>query len=1673
VFRVLVLTAGLAVMLVCAAPALADRAMTTRFSTNDTGNITFAANALMVCPAAAAGCTAARSTPPVASGTNAAIDNNAYNMTYVNTAPGTVAGTATFDSSSASLSLPPTATVLFAGLYWGADTSAGALQSGGGPTPAAAPNAALRGQVGLQAPGDSAYRAVTGSVDQSTTAATRYGAFADVTGIVRTAGAGTYSVANVQAGTGGDRFAGWTLVVAYRDSTQPPRNLTVDDGFVTIDSSSPPTTIPISGFRTPPSGAVRTTLGFVSYEGDAGLTGDSASLNGTTLSDGASPPGNFFDAQISNLGTNVTTRNPNDLNNWDYDSKLISADGILPNNATSANIVVTTSGDTYYPAVVTLATDLYAPNITSSKSVANITHSAGPDQRGDELRYTVSYTNSGQDAATSFVMRDPIPAGTTYVPGSLRITAGPQAPASPTDATGDDAAEFNSGTGEVVFRLGAGGNATTGGTIAAAGAPGSTVTATFDVRINSDAAPRQQIVNQATATFIGSTLGIPFTDTSPQVVNTVAAPALAIAKSHAGGFVGGAVTTFTLAVSNVGNLATDGSTVTVTDPFPASSFSALANAGGAGWTCSIAGLTLTCTRSDVLAAGNSYPPIMVDATVQELTPVTVSNTATASGGGSAPATGSDGGGASGLADLSITKSADSVTVPNGGQVAYTLNVQNAGPSAAQSVTVSDPLDPASFSNVVAQTTQGTCDATVACSLGTVDANSTVTIMISATVNADDTTLTNTATTTSPTPDPHPDNNAATASVRVPPSADLAVEKTGTQDPVQGGPDSFTITITNHGPDTASGVIVNDPLPPQFTATAATGATCSPLPTTGGTLVCTIGSLAANATVTIRITGIVAARTGGQTVFNAVTVSSNTADPDLSNNTASFSQLVTPAADLTITKRAVESDQTTPVTNPLAVGDTFDYQIVVTNHGPSPATAVIVTDTLPTGITLTATVPGCNPGAGSAGTITCTLATLAAGASHTFDLNVAVGAAAAHTTPQNSATVSSDTPDPNPSGTTTATTTVGVGDVANLSVHKSVSPSTANIGDLVTYTYSVTNNIPIGEAGGEPSGLGTTGAVVTDPLPAGVQFVAAVPPSSCTETSGTVTCHLGPVAQAQIVTASFTARVTAAAAGTNVTNRATVASEAAGASPQLLDFNPADNTDAASLTVDPAADLSLTKTVSDSNPGTDDEVQYTLTAHNAGPNDATGVMIHDLLSAGLDFIDASPGCDSVDGAVTCDIGTLASGDTASVTIRAHTTSAVAGTTVGNLANVAGNEFDPNTGNNQATATINVQPLVDLRLTKVSSNPAPTAGGLVSYTLTLVNHGPSPATGVTITDPLPSALSFVSSAGQGSCSAHGQTVTCQVGTVAAGGGAVVVITARVASSAAGASVANTATATANEPVARPQLLSARASIVPVAGPPPAAADLAIAKKANHDTGRVGEALTYTITVTNRGPATATTPTVTDTFSKSVKLVSAHVDGGSCFKRKPVVCKLSSIANGRNAQIKLVVKPRSTGRLRNSAAVTSLTPDPNTHNNVAHAIVHVRSGKASLQIKKSADRRTVGPGQSLSFAITVRSLGPSPALAVTVCDQLGSGMTYAAAHGATFRHGNACWTVSSLAKGRQRRFVVKVRAPMVEGPRRLTNSATASAKGVRKRAVRATVELIGQIPPPPQPPPVVVTG
>jgi hypothetical protein len=293
------------VLLACASPARADREFSPRFSAAATGDIAMAANVLLSCRGIDAGCANAQ-----AAAKGASLGNNAWEMQPVDVD----ADPATFDSSSATLALPAGATVLFAGLYWGASTSRGTHG-------AAAPDVAARGRARLTPPGGAAVAVTAARVDDGSarSQAGAYQAFADVTATVRAAGPGTYTLANVQTGTGLDRYAGWALVVAYSAPGAPSRDLTVFDGFLAVNDGDAPHELSVSGFRTPRSGPVRTRVGFVAYEGDRSQGGDGAAFNGTPLGDAASPANNFFNSTIALPGG--LARTPDYANQLGYDAR--------------------------------------------------------------------------------------------------------------------------------------------------------------------------------------------------------------------------------------------------------------------------------------------------------------------------------------------------------------------------------------------------------------------------------------------------------------------------------------------------------------------------------------------------------------------------------------------------------------------------------------------------------------------------------------------------------------------------------------------------------------------------------------------------------------------------------------------------------------------------------------------------------------------------------------------------------------------------------------------------------------------------------------------------------------------------------------------------------------------------------------------------------------------------------------------------------------------------------------------------------------------------------------------------------------------------------------------------------------------------------------------------------
>ncbi len=1062
--------------------ASADRAFTVRYATNDTGNITMAANSLMTCPTSASGCAAAQS----AASTNTVSDNNLNNnnwaMTYIDTdAVGT-----TFDSSSSTLALPAGSSVLFAGLYWGGDWSGSGAN--------AAPNASARNTVQFKAPGAAAYSPITASVlDDSALNVGRYQGFADVTSRVQAAGVGSYSVANVQAGQGSDHYAGWSLVVVYRDTAQPARNLSVFDGLVTIRASDPPTTIPVSGFQTPPAGAVKTTLGFITYEGDLGIVGDTASLNSTVLTDAKNPATNFFNSSTATNGTSNTSRNPSFNNQLGYDADFINADGVLPNGATSANIKVTTSGDQYLPGVITFATELYAPRINQTKTVVDL--NGGNVEPGDTLEYRITGTNTGQDDAVNFTLRDPIPNGTSYVPSSMNIVNGAGGPAGTlTDAAGDDRGDLDTSVvgHRVVIRAGSGANATVGGRIAV----GASYDLRFRVTVNGGLPTGTSIDNTATANFFSASLNTPLTAVS-SASSTVKSPDLTIAKTHTGAIVPGGSATYNIIVSNVGAAASQG-IVTVSDDLPAALTAT--SATGSGWTCSIVLQHVSCTRSDSLVQGGAYPVIHLAVTIDPSATGTIGNTATVSGGGdSNPAnnSSSDPAPASPSADLSVKKTVPAGPYVAGDTITYTLLVKNNGPSNSIATGVSsfDAL-PAGFTLISAVPSQGTCTAAVTCDLGSLvsGATATVTVKVLATSQSAGKRLDNTAVVSSDVTDPDPSNNTDTASVDVG-AIDLAVTKTVTPaSPSAGGSLDYTVGLTNLGPSGATHVVLRDALPPELETTPAPvatvtsgAATCT---VTATEVICNAPTLAAGASITVHIVGQVRATATG-TITNIASASAAEHDSDSSNDTATADANIVASADLQVTKTAS--------VDPIISGNNVIYTIVTTNNGPAAALNAAMTDVLPNAVTFVSTDDPANcTHAGQ--TVSCSYGTLANGDSRTVHATVTVDPSQTVTF-RNDATVSSTTPDGTP-GNNTSGVDSHVTPRADVSIVKTSDHATYQGGDLVTWTLVAHN-------GGPSTAQNVT---VDDDIPATLDFVSVTPGApTCSQVAGHVHCDLASLA----------------------------------------------------------------------------------------------------------------------------------------------------------------------------------------------------------------------------------------------------------------------------------------------------------------------------------------------------------------------------------------------------------------------------------------------------------------------------------------------------------------------------------------------------------------------------------
>ena len=702
-----------------------------------------------------------------------------------------------------------------------------------------------------------------------------------------------------------------------------------------------------------------------------------------------------------------------------------------------------------------------------------------------------------------------------------------------------------------------------------------------------------------------------------------------------------------------------------------------------------------------------------------------------------------------------------------------------------------------------------------------------------------------------------------------------------------------------------------------------------------------------------------------------------------------------------------------------VGDEATYTISLINKGPSTATGVAVTDELPSEVQFISNAP--SQGTYDATSGIWTVGELASGASAT--LNITVKVIAEEDYILNIAQVSAaDQPDidsepnnddGNQSEDDEDAVIIG-GIAADLELVKNVDKTEVNIGDEVTFTITIQNQ----------GGSTATGVVVNDKLPTGLSFVSSSPEVG-TYDPATGNWTIGELLVGAIRNLEITATVDGIGPYSNVAQVSEV-------DQPDLDSTPGNNVpteddqDEASVG-GKQIDLELTKEASVTSVVVGDQFDYVLTLTNKGPNDATGVMVHDQLPGEVKYISANPSHGTYStGPGIWNIGNLAANDVATLTITVEVIDEATFTNVAQVSAADQPDIDSEPNNDdpdeddQDDVSLGSIGLADLELMKEVDATVVGVGDMITYTLSLVNNGPSEATSVQVTDQLPASLQYVSAdPSQGTYTSTDGL--WNVGMLQAGAAAQLKITAIVI--AAGdiinsAEITNSdqedpdSTPDNNEPAEDDQ------DDVTITGEQ---IDLSLTKTSDATSVNVGEEFTYTLTINNTGPSTATNIDIQDNLPGNVQYISDSPSLGS-YEAGPGIWNITSLTAGSSATLDIVVEVLAPGTFINTAQVVNVdqpdvdsTPNNDDPDEDDQASVPVTGEQIDLELSKTASATDVNVGDNVTYTLTLLNKGPSTATGVTVTDNLPSGVSFVSANPpAAYNDGTGIWTVGSLATG-----------------------------------------------------------
>ncbi|MGV5538097.1 cell surface protein [Bacillus sp. XB1] len=1524
--------------------------------------------------------------------------------------------TYTQNSSTAILNIPAGSTILYAELVWGGNYLSRDQNI----------TSVLGNPVSFTTP-VSTYSitpsAVTASNQTFVSNSITFGFYtrsADVTTLIQAGGSGSYTTGAVpglvdplDASNGSINSAGWTLIVAYQNGTLPARNLTIYVAGNRVSAETGSADVSVSGFLTPSGGPVSGRLFLSSTEGDADLTGDQAlfgpnfsSLN--ALSGPNNAINNFFGSQVNNAAGNLDTTGTFGTRNqsaststnisagrqgWDITSIDISP--YLTNSQVSAAIRLTTNGDAYMLNTVGLQININSPNIQATKSVNKSVAAIG-----DILTYTVTIPNTGLLPANNAIFIDSLPSGTSFIPGTVTVDNVPQTNANP--AAGISLGTINNGASRTV---------------------------TFQATVVS--LPSQNpISNTANITFQYTPIagGTTFNGlaTSNSAGTQINLADINGTKSVNKLFTDiGETLTYSIALANIGNIAA--TNVIYTDPIPSGTTfipgsvtvngvtQAGANPANGISIGSIAANSTTTISFQVLVPSipQTNPILNSGTTTYQYIPVP--NQPAVSGTDKTNIVSTQ----VNNATVTMTKAVDKNFADIGDTLTYTVSFTATGNTNANNVIFTDVIPTGTTfvlnSLTIDGTTQVGANPANGVNIGSIPSGTTKNVAFQVVVNTipASNVVSNGSSasyqyTVNPSQSPVTKNISSNLVSTQINNANVTLTKsTNKQFATIGETISYTILITNSGNTAATNVQLTDPLPNGTILTPGTVTLNGVLQNVDSLVALPIGTIPGGATFTLS--------------FQVTAINITTQNPIINNAFASYLYTVNPnlpptsktanSNSVTSTIRLANLHANKSVDKTFAeVGDVLTYTFALTNDGNVAANSVLLSDSIANGTAFVpnsvivngVTQPGVTPTSINIGSIN-------ANTTITASFQVIITSIPNPNPISNSASISYNfIVDPNASpvskNTTSTTTFTQVND-ANVISAKTVDRAFATVGDILTYTVTLTN----------AGSVSADSPTFVDTNPDGTTFIPntfLINGVLQNNADPNIGVPLPSIAANGSLTVSYQVTVTSLP-----TQNPTLNSSSTQYSFILNPGDPPTVETSVSNTVSTQINLAnvvIVKEVDLTIADVGQPITYTIYLANLGNTIANNVIVTDIIPNGTTIV---PNSIFIGGALQLgadpstglQVGSIPSGGFTTIVFQISANGLPSPNPIQNSASLQYSFIaDPNlpalvrnAASNIVTTQINTANIV---ATKLTSTNFADVGDVILYATILTNNGNIPAANVTFTDIIPAGTLFIPNTvtiNNVPVANANPATGISIGTIGANSSRTVAFQVFVPTIPAVNPITNQSGTTfqytydPSKPAVM-QMVASNTVQTTINN-----ASIAATKSADKQFANVNDIITYTTTLTNNGNTLASNVIFTDVIPNGTSFIanSVTVNGNTLPNVNPAsgiaIDPINPNANtliSFQVQVNSIPNPNPLPNQSNTTYQYVVDPNlPPSSANTLSNVITTQINNATIVATKSVNTPTAAIGDIVTYTIAVTNTGNTPASATVLTDGLGAGASF----------------------------------------------------------------------------------